>query len=401
MTSATARPLALVIGLTIHGLAVVRALARAGVEVHALSQGSRWRNPATYTRYGRVHMREGLNTPALLEHLQQLAESVGRGRGIVLFPTSDRMAGTIARHWPALEALGYRLSWAHCRELVLSLQDKANLPDYAARSGVRHPRSVILQRGDETLDGALEFPVVVKPTQPLSSFKALRADRPEAVREIAARYGAELPFVVQELVEGDTDSLWACTFYLDHGREIGALTSRKLAASPPGFGQGTVFATEENAEVLALGRQFIGGLDLSGPVAVEFKQDPRGRHWMIEPNAGRTEYCVDLAIQAGFNLPVIEYHHALGHDLAALAPGHSIPQLWADTDKDPYCLGTLPPGEVSRRAGPAGPVFPYRGHGDPLPLMASAVLTAAATAKASLRRHRKPPVHDQAAISRA
>jgi hypothetical protein len=122
---------------------------------------------------------------------------------------------------------------------------------------------------------------------------------------------------------------------------------------------------------------------------------------MIEPNAGRTEYCVDLAIQAGFNLPVIEYHHALGHDLAALAPGHSIPQLWADTDKDPYCLGTLPPGEVSRRAGPAGPVFPYRGHGDPLPLMASAVLTAAATAKASLRRHRKPPVHDQAAISRA
>jgi predicted ATP-grasp superfamily ATP-dependent carboligase len=375
-------PRALVIGLTIHGLAVTRALARAGVHVDVLAQGSRWRNAAAFTRYARVHFREGLNTAALRDHLREFASTTADGRPIVLFPTSDRMAATIARHWPELAAR-YRLSWADCRDLVVTLQDKANLPAYAARAGVRHPRShVVAGAADATVPG-LAFPVVVKPTQPLSSFKALRADSPADVAAIVARYPGELPFVVQELVEGGADALWAVTFYLDRGREAGALVSRKLAASPPGFGQGTVFAVEPNAEVLALGRQFVAGLGLSGPVAVEFKRDPAGTFWLIEPNAGRTEYCVDLAIQAGLNLPVIEYGHAAGMAPPDQRPDPA-PCAWFDTDKDPACHATFRREHPDRAALPA--VFPFRGHDDALPLLVAGAWRGAGAAKRTLAR---------------
>lgn len=375
-------PRALVIGLTIHGLAVTRALARAGVQVDVLAQGSRVRNAAAFTRYARVHFREGLNTPALRDHLREFAAAAGDQRPIVLFPTSDRMAATIARHWPAL-APRYRLSWAGCRDLVVTLQDKANLPDYAARAGVRHPRSRIVTGTGDAEVGGLAFPVVVKPTQPLSSFKALRAGSAADVAAIVTQYPQELPFVVQELVEGGADALWAVTFYLDRGREVGALVSRKLAASPPGFGQGTVFTVEPNDEVLELGRRFVAGLDLSGPVAVEFKRDPAGTFWLIEPNAGRTEYCVDLAIQAGFNLPVIEYRYATG-----LAPPASSPSpgicAWFDTDKDPDCHAAFRRDYPDRGRTPA--VFPFRGHDDPLPVVVAGAWRGAVAAREALRQ---------------
>ena len=38
-------------------------------------------------------------------------------------------------------------------------------------------------------------------------------------------------------------------------------------------------------------------------MAVEFKRSADGRLWMIEPNVGRTEYCVDVCIGNGFDLP--------------------------------------------------------------------------------------------------
>lgn len=379
-------PLALVIGFTIHGLALARALSRAGVTVHALTPpGSRF-SPTRFTRHATVHVRDNLNTDLLVEHLLDFANTTARGRQTVLFPTSDRMAGAIARGWNQLSSR-YLLSWAHCRDLVLAMQLKDNLPAMAESSGVLHPRSVRISSHEDCLRAAheLRLPCIIKPVQPLSAFKAIVVQTADDLERATETYANDLPFIAQELVDGDEGSLYACTTFLDHGRELCMLTSRKLAASPPGLGQGTIFTTEPNAEIEILTRQFLAGLDLSGPVALEFKRDARGQYWMIEPNVGRTEYCVDLAIQSGINLPWIEYSHVTGRDAPQEFRTFSQPRTWFDTDKDPLCYfrsrNTLYGGPM-----PAGrPVFPFLGTDDWKPLAVSLAQQAVALTKGVIR----------------
>lgn len=365
---------ALVIGLAIHGLALVRALASRGVEVHAFAHKERRPGPTTYTRHARVHERDALNSPALVEHLVEFARHRRTGGRIVLFPTSDRMVEAIATGWGSLEP-HYLLSWAHCRELVLRLQSKAGLAEFARRAGIDYPRSAVIETAGDCarIAADLRLPAIVKPARPLSSFKALIVEDTAGLQALVHRYSRDLPFVIQEYIAGDDGTLHACTAYLDRGRELCSFTSLKLASSPPGLGQGTVFVTEDNPATRDLARRFLAGLDLSGPVAVEFKRDPQGRYWLIEPNVGRTEYCVDLAIQSGLNLPWIEYCHVLGREVPAQVNGAVRPSAWFDTDKDPLCWLRLSRHQRARIPPGTSTVFPYAGHRDLKPLLVSSV----------------------------
>jgi predicted ATP-grasp superfamily ATP-dependent carboligase len=364
------RPPALVIGFAIHGLAVARALARSGVQVYVLSEDSTPVPPAALTRYARVFSRRGLNSEALPAILMALAAELRSERKIVLFPTSDRIAKSIALAWPQLSE-HYALSWAHCRDLVLQLQRKDVLAQYCDRAGVRYPKSRNLAAAQEctAIASELSFPLVVKPAMPLSAFKAIRVANIDELRRCVTTYPRELPFVVQEWVEGPEPSLYACTTLMNQGKVTTLFTSRKLDASPPGLGQGTVFETLDCPEIADITRRFLETLDLSGPVAVEFKRDAAGKYWLIEPNVGRTEYCVDLAVQSGFNLPYVEYLHVIGK--ADEVPAHaSHPRVWFDTDKDPTCFvrnATRLFGQGRLRR----PIFPFLGHDDGRPLAAA------------------------------
>lgn len=386
-------PTALVLGLAVHGLAVARALARYGVAVDAFAQHQPWQTATTRTRYAEVYRREGLNTDDLVDHLRAFARARPGGKPIVLFPTSDRMVSAIARHWPDLDDR-YRLSWAHCRELVLELQQKVNLPARALAAGIPAPRTVTVVAGADPARLLAEFgaPAIAKPSMPLASFKAAIVSQPEELAALVARHAADLPFVLQTYIEGDGPSLWAATAYLDHGRELGLLTSRKLAAFPPDTGIGTVFATAGNAEVARLARQFFAGLDLSGPVAVEFKRDREGRYWLIEPNLGRTEYCVDLAIQSGLNLPCMEFRQAAGLPPDASLARPTQDRAWFDTDRDPACHRRFQAGPLAGSVG--DPIFPFAGHGDPLPwawALAEGAVRAVRGGVGDLLRSRRRP----------
>ena len=127
-------PIALVLGFSLPGLAIARALAGAGIEVHAISEPSD--SPALSTRFATVHVREGVNSSRLVSILLEFAVNHLRGRKAVLFPTSDNMVEALARGWPELEP-HFLLSWAHCRELVLTLLRKQNLPAICERQGMR------------------------------------------------------------------------------------------------------------------------------------------------------------------------------------------------------------------------------------------------------------------------
>lgn len=378
---------ALVVGFSIHGLAVARALAANGVVVHALADEQSRRSPTSRTRFATLHFCRDLNGRPLANLLLEISEAVNPGGKLALFPTSDRIVKAIALEWDKLNGK-YLLSWSRHKNRILELQRKDRIAETCERAGIRLPatRNILSPADCNSVAATLRFPLVVKPAQPLSSFKAIRVDDAGELRDCVTRFAADLPHVVQEWIDGPEPSLYSCTAYVDNDELLFAATTRKITAQPPGLGQGTVFETCNEPEVVEITRRFLGYANIAGPVAVEFKRDANGEFWLIEPNVGRSEYCVDILVQSGFNLPYIEYLCVSGRRSEVEVPAFGRNCVWYDTDKDPMCL--FADGSrllsVLRRRRQA--VFPYFGHQDLWPFAASCWQQLAETIRAGSRR---------------
>ena len=112
----------------------------------------------------------------------------------------------------------------------------------------------------------------------------------------------------------------------------------------------------------------------------------QGRYWMIEPNVGRTEYCVDLAIQSGINLPWIEYCHVTGREFWSRSSVHSAQQrTWFDTDKDPLCYLRNRRRLYGPRGSHSASRFSLRGIGRLAPLGLSLARNAVACRRIAVR----------------
>ena len=360
---------ALIIGFNIHGLALARALARRGVEVHALAQDEAL--PGMRTKCAQTHYRDGINSPELIPILLAFANEALRGQKAVLLPTNDNMVRQIGQHWDLL-APHYLLSWADRRDTVLRLLDKDKLPELCEALYLPHPRSLLIDSETATPEvcNALTSPALIKPWRPQSGFKAQLVRTPDEIDALRNLHAKDLPFLAQDWIAGSDGSLYFCTAYASDGEVTALYCGRKLRSDPPGTGQGLIVATEDNDEVETLSRRLIRQLRYSGPIAVEWKKDPAGRYWLIEPNVGRTEYCADVGIQSGVNLPYIEYCDAVSQTCPDDAIRRTRDVVWYDTDKAPLCFVTECLREMRLRPHRKMAVFPYFGHGDAGPLLA-------------------------------
>ncbi|HEV8331027.1 MAG TPA: hypothetical protein VGQ22_06385 [Steroidobacteraceae bacterium] len=358
-------PPAMVVGLCAHGLATVRALTSTGVSVMALETDADL--PGARTAHAKVFRRGPMNGPGAAETLRQLAVESKWPARPVLFLMNDNMVRDVAENWPTL-APYYQLSWRECTATVLRLMSKDNLPEICAASGVRFPVTARYSGDPKELAALAQvpYPAIVKPAWPLGSFKARIVNSRDEVEALAKEHQRSLPFVVQQWIPGGPTALCFATLYLHQGRVLARFEGRKMYAGPDGMGQGTVMAPEPNDDVHQAALNFLAGLNLSGPVAVEFKTDPNGEHWLIEPNVGRTEYCVDLCTVNGINLPAIEYRDALGLEPVPVAQRNA--RIWFDTDRDGGSwLRFLRMHGLDSRA--LRPAFPYLQWGDLRPFL--------------------------------
>jgi D-aspartate ligase len=364
--AAPAAPDCVVVGLCAHGLAVARSLARRGLSVLALEPAVR--NPGVRTRYATVLPRGPINGRGLAGTLVSLAAESQWSARPALFLTNDNMVRNVAEHAAQL-AQAYRWSWQATAPEVLRLLNKEHLPAACAGRDVLFPATATL-RGPEDVESVLEqvpMPAMVKPAWPLGSFKAQVIREARELGGLVRDYGRSLPFVVQQWIDGDVETLRFGVAYLDEGRVLGTFEGRKAYAGRDGLGQATTMEPWPDAAVRAATVAFLQGRPLSGPVAVEFKRSADGRLWMIEPNVGRTEYCVDVCIGNGFDLPWLEYCHVDGRALPAVTNANR--SIWFDCDRDRlswlrYLARHPGDGRAYR------PLFPYFGHGDPAPLAA-------------------------------
>jgi len=357
-------PLAVVVGLCAHGLAVTRSLARQGIPVLALEEDKTL--PGTATRVARVETLGTTKGVGLVATLKTLADSLESNSPPVLFLTNDRMVRTVGEHWEELSRR-YRLSWSHCREQVLHLIDKQHLESHCLRSGLAYPRTVIFDGSNfADISGVVgAYPALVKPSQPLGTFKAVSVDDETGLRRLGEQHRSSLPFLVQHLIPGADETLKVAAFMMHHGRVIEAFEGRKLRSQPPCRGQTSVMQRYPDERVRAAGEAFFAGLDISGPVSVEFKESPEGTLFVIEPTVGRTDYFVDACVANGCDLPVLEYSAITGCAVPSrTAP--ILPRIWCDTERDRASFArTL----INVRRTGLGwlPLFPYLSLRDPYP----------------------------------
>lgn len=360
------QPVAVVVGLCAHGLAVARSLAHAGITVVALEEDASL--PGTATRVARVERLGTTKGDGLVATLVALADTLAAGSPPVLFLTNDRMVRTVGEHWEELQSR-YRLSWSECRQQVLTLMDKQNLESHCRSAGLAYPRTVVFDGNNFSEVGTTlgAYPALVKPSRPMGTFKAISVDGEADLRRLAEQHRSSLPFLVQQLIPGGDDALKVATFVLRRGEVLGSFEGRKLRSKPPCRGQGSVMQWRPNDRVRAAGEAFVAGLNLSGPVAIEFKEAPDGTLFVIEPTVGRTEYCVDAYIRNGCDQPVLEYSLVTGRNAAArVAP--ILPRIWCDTERDP---GSLRQTILDVRRTGVGwlPLFPYLSVSDPSPFL--------------------------------
>lgn len=324
-------PPVVVVGACGHGLALVRALDADHVPTLVLE--ANLQQPGARTRLATVVPTADINGDALIDALLTLRGRIECPGEPVLMLTNDTMVRTVGRHWPRL-AGAYRLSWANARERLLPLQEKANLESRCAATGLRYPKSRLLN-GPQDIDSSLaelSFPIIVKPVRPLSRFKTSQPADRQQLAELVARHGADLPFLVQEFIPGDDTHIHFSALYLAEGRVLARFDGHKLRSRP--LGHTSIAEPWPDDEVHAQTLRFFDGLALSGPVSLELKRDDQGQLWVIEPTVGRTDFWLGLCTVNGVNLPAIEYADQTGRSLSA--PAQQRLALWFNEDRDPF-----------------------------------------------------------------
>lgn len=367
-------PPAVVVGLCAHGVTLVHALARMGVEVVAVESNSRL--PGCRTRRARVHMVESIQGDGLIRALAEVAHPASDGKRPVLFLTNDDMVRTVADRWDEISGR-YSLSWAHCRNETALLLSKSEHQARSIAAGCSYPPSRLLNEatGLDEIVREIGFPAIAKPVRPLSSFKVRILPTLPALAALCESHRSALPFIVQKYIPGGDDRIFFSALYLSGGRVLARFDGRKLRSWP--LGHTTVAEPCPDDEINTQALRFFAGLGLSGPVSLELKRDDAGRPWVIEPTVGRTDFWIGLCVANGVNLPWIEYCDQAGIEAhaTAQADGHA----WLNPERDPRGLFWYARQVASRKVARRRIAVTYSGGGD------TALLVAAASA--TVRRH--------------
>ena len=296
----------------VNGLAAIRSLGRAGIEVLALDYRQ---SPLGFrSRYAKP-----VRVPDPAEDEAGFVSAVAEAGPGVVFPTHDPPLNSLARNRARLDGFLFPFpDWS----VLEAIQDKRHQLETARTAGVDIPETAYPRTAAEARAAAEEIglPVLVKPQHP-DRFKMLfgrQAFRCESVAELDNAYRQAEPFgpMVQELVPGGDDELYSLGSYLSmDGEALGLFSGRKLKQVPPLIGTCRVGEAVWVQDVVDAGLRLLRALGFHGISQVEFKRDPRdGRYKLMEVNPRLWQWH-GLAAACGVDLPLIAYRDLTGEQV--------------------------------------------------------------------------------------
>jgi len=321
-------PIAIVLGLGVNGLGVVRSLGRRGVRCVGLVEDGR--DPAVASRYlERVVVLGDREPGAALSELMDLAPEPP-----VLLPTSDRFALWVARNARGLRRRAHipGPDEALCRAVL----DKIAAVDLCHEHGMPTPASAAPSSAAAVSDAC--FPAILKPrdtwTIPFPGKNALAEDPAELARFFERHPECLGDVLVQRRVDsGDGHVLVAAAYVGRDGDVLGLYTGRKLRQHLPDRGVTCFGVSESLPEVERLTRRFLDRTGYRGFAALEFAEDrATGALSFLELNP-RTYLHNQLFADAGVDLTWIGWRDLTGQP-ASPPPTQRDGLVWLDFDRD-------------------------------------------------------------------
>ena len=293
-------------------LAVVRALGRAGIEVHVASSAPHALGACS--RYARSCSAYPDPLTSATSFIAWVQARQTTHPDALIFPLTERSLVPLMKHRNALQ--DHRLAIAPTEALEAAL-DKSRTQAMAEQLGLAVPRSRHLPSREALARleiGTLGwgYPVVVKPMRSVGQAGGKRVqlqvqyalDAQELTRlaEEALRYGE---VILQEYFQGDGVGV---ELIADHGQIRHVFQHRRLHEVPLTGGGSSLRISEAVAPVLHdAAARLMRALDWHGVAMVEFKyQRDTGAYRLIEIN-GRFWGSLPLAVAAGADFPVMLY----------------------------------------------------------------------------------------------
>ena len=362
---------AVVAGIGVNGLGVVRSLARARVPTIVID--SNLSQATAKTRFARKLRVGALSGNEFIDSLLRLAATLSQKPVLILTQEESVSAVSAARE---RLASSYHFSLPR-HETVQVLQDKFGFQNVAEEHKFPVPRSLRLHRGVDVEElGTMRFPCVIKPLARNAAYgkRFAKAYKISTATE-ALQLWREMSEVVQnvimqEWIEGGDSDVYFCLQYRGpHNATPVSFVGRKICQWPPLVG-GTatcVPAPEISGELLALTNAFFSTLEFVGLCSMEYKRDRRdGKFYMVEPTVGRTDYQEEIATLNGVNIPLAAYFGELG---LPPAPCRRVepPRAWRDAVAERRAFRAGATESVARVAPTARTQDPYFRFNDPMP----------------------------------
>ena len=242
-------------------------------------------------------------------------------KGWTLLPTNDTMVRILSKNKKILEEV-YKVptpEWGVTKFAV----DKTLTYMLAEQIGISVPKTISINTIQDVEDlQSLDvlYPAILKGVDGSNFYKKTGAKAFKADSDVELKIIMDNVFrlinpsetFIQELIPGNTDSMYSFCSFFKNGRAIGVWTGRKIREHPMGLGTATFAESVYVPEIIELGSKFLSAMDYYGISEVEFKKDPRdGNFKLIEMNA-RTWLWISLAERAGVNLPYMLYDDMAG-----------------------------------------------------------------------------------------
>ncbi|HUM95460.1 MAG TPA: FAD-dependent oxidoreductase [Candidatus Competibacter sp.] len=316
---AAARPAAVVVGVEINGLGVLRSLASDRVPLIAADVDTR--QPAMRTRHGRKVKLRALAGVELVDDLLALARSLDHRPA--LFVTRDETVATVSAHREILAA-HYRFQLPPA-DITSALNTKAGFQALAGEGGFPIPPGLhVTREADLPKLADLPYPCALKPGERNVDYdrqfaKAYRVESAAEAQALCRRILPVMPdLLVQQWIEGGDDAIYfVLQYHPGGGRPPLSFTGRKVRSWPACIGVAARCgpAPEMAARLEPLTARFFQNCQLEGWAAMEYKRDAlTGQFVMIEPSAGRPEMLGEIAALNGVNLVLAAYRWLIGEE---------------------------------------------------------------------------------------
>lgn len=309
-------PPAIVLGLGVNGLGIVRSLGVMGVNVHGICDEENYRNPGRFSKYCNAAILPDVKVQED-KFLQMLIDKFGNGEiKPVLFSESDLYTMFLSKHRNELQRY-FRFILPE-NDLLFKLTSKDHSSPYVSSKGLQIPDTYFIDNesnADEVLNN-VGYPCLMKPINSYSvnlGKKTITFENRASLKDFLKKRNDVLDkVIIQEIVPGgDANTYQATSFVSGHGELYPIFTMRKIRQHPPNFGITSYGISEDVPELREIVRKFIGSINYRGFYSIEFKLHPVTKNWLYIELNPRLPYYNALIYDSGINFPLIYYRDML------------------------------------------------------------------------------------------